>query len=165
MGSNVFHWLFLVNSPNSDCLQISPSLAGGDLTASLETTPGCVCSIVPGTLHFRGRMHIKVYFQVENASLLSWALLDDPLKQNSQWCIWLQVGLWGYFCPAKQYCQECLHLNKNSLAKHSTPTSSSVCCTDVGLIYSHKPLYVSKTTCETDYSIILVLDLEIKLEN
>lgn len=29
-------------------------------------------------------MHIKVYFQLENAPFLSWAVLDGPLKQNSR---------------------------------------------------------------------------------
>lgn len=152
LRSSIFHWLFLVNSPNSDCLQISPSLAGGDLTASLEITPGYVCSIVPAALHFRGRMHIKGYFHLENASLLSWAFLDGPLKQNSQWCIWLQVGIWGCFCPAMQYCQECLHLNKKSLSKGRMvdlpfpgPPQAALCVMLMWGLSSPKPPCVCKT--------------------
>lgn len=164
LRSSIFHWLFSVNSLNSDCLQISPSLAAGDQTASLEMTPGYACWIVPATLHFRERMHIKVYFQLENASLFHWAVLDSPLKQNSQWCIWLQVGLWGYFCPAMQYCQECLHLNKKSFAKGRTPTNSSVCYADVGLILTQVPSCLQDPV-NLDYPIILVLDLETKQEN
>lgn len=146
LRSSIFHWLFSVNSLNSDCLQISPSLAGGDLTASLEMTPGYACWIVPATLHFRGRMHIKVYFWLENASLLHWAVLGGPLKQNSQWCIWLQVGLWGYFCPAMQYCQECLHLNKKSLQRQDPHKQLCVLCWCGA--YPHTSPLMSARPCE-----------------